>query len=137
MRWEKITITLSLLVFFSFTIAQQKETSPREKIAELEKKVMTLEKQVGLLEKRIIELERKLSELEKRLPPATTVKPTPAPKVTPTEKPSFYIGNARTKKFHRPECEWAQKIAPYNRVTIKSREEAIKQGYEPCKVCRP
>jgi len=48
-----------------------------------------------------------------------------------------YIGNARSKKFHRPDCEWAQKIAPGNKVEFKTREEAVEAGYVPCKVCKP
>jgi micrococcal nuclease len=51
--------------------------------------------------------------------------------------PAGYIGNANSKKFHRPDCEWAAKIAPRNRVEFRSREEALEQGYEPCKVCQP
>lgn len=50
---------------------------------------------------------------------------------------SYYIGNMNSKKFHRPDCEWAAKIAPGNRVYFATREEALRQGYEPCKVCRP
>ncbi len=48
---------------------------------------------------------------------------------------ALYVGNARTKKFHRPDCRWAEEISPANRVEFRSREEAIRQGYEPCKVC--
>lgn len=48
-----------------------------------------------------------------------------------------YIGNKNTHKFHRPDCYWAQKIAPHNRVMFKTREEAVKAGYAPCKVCKP
>ncbi|AZF90260.1 MAG: metallo-beta-lactamase superfamily protein [Phage 5P_2] len=48
-----------------------------------------------------------------------------------------YIGNKNSKKFHRPDCQWAQKIASYNRVVFKSREEVVNAGYVPCKVCRP
>jgi micrococcal nuclease len=48
-----------------------------------------------------------------------------------------YIGNARSKKFHRPDCEWAQKIAPENRVEFETREEAVEALYVPCKVCKP
>lgn len=60
------------------------------------------------------------------------------------EKPAFsqavsasYIGNKNSKKFHLPDCQWTEKIAPGNRVYFKSRDEAIKAGYEPCKVCKP
>lgn len=48
-----------------------------------------------------------------------------------------YIGNSNSKKFHLPDCRWAQEIAPQNRVEFRSREEAVKAGYVPCKVCRP
>ncbi|MCB2228308.1 MAG: hypothetical protein KQH53_16630 [Desulfarculaceae bacterium] len=46
-----------------------------------------------------------------------------------------YHGNLRSHKFHRPECRY------YNckRCTARfnSREQAIRAGYVPCKVCRP
>lgn len=58
----------------------------------------------------------------------------PASSQTPA---AAYIGNKNSKKFHLPECQWAEKIAPGNRVYFKSRDEAIKAGYVPCKVCRP
>ena len=48
-----------------------------------------------------------------------------------------YIGNARSHKFHRPDCRYTKKIAPRNRVFFQSRQEAINQGYVPCKVCKP
>jgi phosphatidylserine/phosphatidylglycerophosphate/cardiolipin synthase-like enzyme len=48
-----------------------------------------------------------------------------------------YLGNANSKKFHRPSCQWAQKISPGNRVWFETREEATNAGYQPCKVCKP
>ena len=39
--------------------------------------------------------------------------------------------------FHRSSCKWAQKIAPENLVGYDSREDAIKDGHRPCKVCKP
>ena len=48
-----------------------------------------------------------------------------------------YVGNSNSGKFHNPSCQWALKIASYNKVTFNSREDAINQGYEPCKVCNP
>ncbi|MQL50853.1 hypothetical protein GFC01_00890 [Desulfofundulus thermobenzoicus] len=48
-----------------------------------------------------------------------------------------YIGNSNSKKFHYPDCQWAQKISPSNRVEFNTREEAVNAGYQPCKVCRP
>ncbi|WP_206707820.1 Ada metal-binding domain-containing protein [Koleobacter methoxysyntrophicus] len=46
-----------------------------------------------------------------------------------------YAGNKSSKKFHLPDCQWAEKISRKNRVYLKSRTEAVKAGYEPCKVC--
>lgn len=66
-----------------------------------------------------------------------TVSPQPKQTVMPVQPMVTYIGNARTKKFHRPDCVWAQQISPSNRVQFRSRDEAIRQGYQPCKVCNP
>ncbi len=48
-----------------------------------------------------------------------------------------YVGNKSTKKFHRLNCPWGRKISAHNNVYFKTREEAVKQGYIPCKVCNP
>jgi methylphosphotriester-DNA--protein-cysteine methyltransferase len=48
-----------------------------------------------------------------------------------------YIGSSFSMKYHRPQCEWAQKISKHNRVTFKGGKEAVAAGYAPCKVCRP
>ncbi|ERM90912.1 hypothetical protein O163_13335 [Caldanaerobacter subterraneus subsp. yonseiensis KB-1] len=50
---------------------------------------------------------------------------------------NYYIGNKNSKIFYYPDCQWAKKIAPQNKVIFKSREEAVKAGYKPCKVCKP
>lgn len=46
-----------------------------------------------------------------------------------------YIGNKRSLKFHLPNC----KVLPAekNRVHFETRDQAIKEGYVPCKVCNP
>lgn len=46
-----------------------------------------------------------------------------------------YIGNANTLKLHVPGCKWEKRIAKVNRVYFSSKEEAIEQGYTPCKIC--
>lgn len=48
-----------------------------------------------------------------------------------------YVGSARSKKFHRADCRYAAETSPANRVEFGSREEAVRQGYVPCKVCNP
>lgn len=46
-----------------------------------------------------------------------------------------YIGNKKTKKFHRTSCNTLPKES--NRVEFSSREKAISSGYVPCKKCYP
>lgn len=48
-----------------------------------------------------------------------------------------YVASAIREPFHRPECKWAQKISPENLQTFTTREEAIRAGHRPCKVCKP
>lgn len=50
---------------------------------------------------------------------------------------SKYEGNSATHKFHLISCRYAKKISSSHAVSFKTREEAIKQGYIPCKVCKP
>lgn len=52
-----------------------------------------------------------------------------------TEK--YYIGNKRTYVFHRPLCKSVAKIPEKNRIVFRSRQDAIKIGYVPDKVCKP
>lgn len=48
-----------------------------------------------------------------------------------------YIGNRNTRKFHKENCHSAYEIKESNKVYIATREEAIAQGYVPCKRCGP
>jgi methylphosphotriester-DNA--protein-cysteine methyltransferase len=48
-----------------------------------------------------------------------------------------YVGSRHSNKYHYPNCRFALKIKPENRVTFTSAQEAVAAGYVPCKVCRP
>ncbi len=48
-----------------------------------------------------------------------------------------YVSSIRMHKFHSLDCKWAKRISPENRCFFESREEAIRQGHLPCKVCNP
>lgn len=50
---------------------------------------------------------------------------------------NVYWASAKADKFHLPTCEWAQKIGEKNKVVYNSREDAIKDGKEPCGACNP
>lgn len=46
-----------------------------------------------------------------------------------------YIGNVKSKKFHRPTCHTLP--AKKNRAILSNREEATNSGYSPCHNCLP
>ncbi len=49
-----------------------------------------------------------------------------------------YILNTNSHKFHVPSCSSASRISEANKQTyVGTRDNLIKQGYDPCKVCRP
>ncbi len=48
-----------------------------------------------------------------------------------------FVASKNSSVFHRADCPLALKIAPRNRVTYATREEAIAAGKRPCKSCRP
>lgn len=48
-----------------------------------------------------------------------------------------YIGNINTKKFHRFDCASVNDINAVYKESIESREDALEQGYVPCKRCDP
>src|SRR5205814_2016688 len=75
-------------------------------------------------------------------PPPPAASPSPSAPPSPPASPSLpvkaaLVGNTRTKKFHKPDCEWAQKTSAANKKTFGSRDDAIHDGYEPCKACKP
>ncbi len=60
-----------------------------------------------------------------------------AESAAPVSPEAAYIGNANTMKFHRPDCPSVSQMADHNKIYLYSREEAVSQGYEPCKRCNP
>lgn len=50
---------------------------------------------------------------------------------------SSYIGNANSHKFHSSDCQEITKMNSQNKVTFNSRQEAVNNGYKPCKKCNP
>ena len=84
--------------------------------------------------------------------PTTIATPIPAKKTSQGDKDSTfgrenvntdrknekrYIAGSNTNKFHNTDCHHAKKIEPGTEIYFSSREEAIRRGYVPCKVCDP
>lgn len=57
---------------------------------------------------------------------------------TPVSTGMDYILNTNTKKFHYPSCSSVKRMKEANKKEFTgSRDELIKQGYDPCKKCNP
>ena len=48
-----------------------------------------------------------------------------------------FIGNSNTKKFHKAACGSVKEMKDGNKVPLADREDAIEQGFDPCKRCKP
>lgn len=48
-----------------------------------------------------------------------------------------YIGNSNTHKFHYPYCSSVKEIKSNHIVNFNNREQAVNNGYVPCKRCNP
>ena len=67
-----------------------------------------------------ITIDKKASAIKENAPPVQAIK---------------YIGNKNTKKFHLETCGSLPELK--NQLYFKIRDEAIKAGYIPCKICNP
>ena len=77
---------------------------------------------------------QKAVQTTKKKAAATTKKATQAPKKVACN----YVANVNTKKFHNPGCNSVKKIKENNKEYLHcSRDEAIANGYSPCKNCNP
>lgn len=61
----------------------------------------------------------------------------PANSTNSQNRENVYVGSAKSNKYHRRSCQWAQKINRHNLVGFNSKGDAVSNGYIPCKVCRP
>lgn len=55
----------------------------------------------------------------------------------PAGQESFYVGNIRSWRFHRPNCPGAHNTAPQNRRIFADPLAAYREGFYPAKDCRP
>lgn len=53
------------------------------------------------------------------------------------KKKEEFIGNKKTKKYHRPNCRAVARIKDRNIIILHSTEEAVGKNYIPCGICLP
>jgi micrococcal nuclease len=57
----------------------------------------------------------------------------------PVSEEEHYVASQRSKQFvfHRPNCPNAKSILEKNKITFRTRDEALDSGYSPCRTCKP
>ena len=48
-----------------------------------------------------------------------------------------FLANSNSKEVHVPECVWAHRVAPKNKVAYSDLDRALKHGYNGCHYCLP
>lgn len=59
------------------------------------------------------------------------------PQEEPVPVASEYIGNRLSKIFHDPSCRYCANTSDKYRVELHSVEDAVSQGFKPCRRCLP
>ena len=82
------------------------------------------------------ELTRRIHQLEARISQLQT----PQPSLSDNEATfgeTMYVASARKSTFHRSSCLYSKYIVMSpNCIYFDSHEEAVEDGYKPCKTCR-
>ncbi len=55
----------------------------------------------------------------------------------PPDPESFYAGNKKTYRFHRPTCFSIKRLDESAKIIRQSRDEFLDLGYSPCRNCNP
>lgn len=53
------------------------------------------------------------------------------------EEHSRYLGNKKSRRFHRPNCSFGKRSRQSNQQFFKTQWDAFWAGYAPCKKCLP
>lgn len=69
-------------------------------------------------------------------PESALITPVPSPPKTRVRVPVEYLGEPRTRIFHRLNCPEVQKPGTVV-VAFPDRQQAFQNDYAPCKRCRP
>ena len=55
----------------------------------------------------------------------------------PVKLAPSYIGNRQSFVLHRPECDLGKRMAARERIPFGDRWAGLREGYRPCRYCKP
>lgn len=132
--WMKVFVTIMLFVTavssgLSYS-AQLQLTEAKQEIQSLQSKLQA--KQTKLQAKQNPANPASVDKTTKSIVPS---EPSPPSKSKAVEED--IIANSRTGIFHRADCQYVSRMSASNMVPYSSRDDAVDDGYRPCKKCRP
>jgi len=48
-----------------------------------------------------------------------------------------YVANTSSRIVHRADCRWVGQMAPHNSVGFARLDNALAEGFRPCRYCLP
>jgi hypothetical protein len=55
----------------------------------------------------------------------------------PVPTAPMFVGSIWEGVYHHPDCDWAEKISPWNRRVFRTGQDAVRAQFRPCKLCWP
>lgn len=55
----------------------------------------------------------------------------------PVREEAYYLGNAKSYRFHRPSCPFAKSASPRYLIRFEKSDAAHWEGFSPCRQCKP
>lgn len=84
------------------------------------------------------EPKKEIQKEEVKPPVVTEVAPKPKSNVGAAKIEYLtYVGNSKSRVFHRENCGSVSKMKENNKVFFSSRDKAFDSGYKPCQRCNP
>lgn len=133
--WMKVFVTIMLFVT---AVSSGLSYSTQLQLTEAKQEIQSLQSK---LQAKQTELQAKQNPAKPASVDKTTTKsivpsePSPPSKSKAVEED--IIANSRTGIFHRVDCQYVSRMSAGNMVPYSSRDDAIDDGYRPCKKCRP
>ena len=133
-----LLVVLCLLFLFFGSCGKDKE--PETPVVEQKQtqEVKSAEKEeapkVQQEEKKVVEEPK---HIESTLPSNNVVKNSAVSQQTENRVSATYVGNVKTRKYHREGCGSVNRMKAANRTYFDSSSSARSAGYIPCSICRP
>lgn len=129
--WMKMFVTIMLFVT---VVSSGLSYSAQLQLTEARQEIQTLQSKLQAKQTKLQAKQNPVS-VDKTTKSIVPSEPSPPSKSKAVEED--IIANSRTGIFHRADCQYVSRMSASNMVPYSSRDDAIDDGYRPCKKCRP